>query len=83
LGARLEFDLKLLQPEFDHSHWTTSFRVLSLSTPNPDISGGSNEDGVGHGEHSLFGKRAKNFMGSHLGELGVFLFLFCFVLFCF
>lgn len=28
--------------------------------------------GVGPGEHSLFGKRAKNFMGSHLGELGVF-----------
>lgn len=49
--------------------------------PHPDISEGSDEDGVGHGERSLFGKRAKNFMGSHLGELGVFLFLLCFVLF--
>lgn len=48
--------------------------------PHPDISEGSDEDGVGHGERSLFGKRAKNFMGSHLGELGG---VFVFVVFCF
>lgn len=79
--GQLEFDLKSLQPEFDHPHWTTSFRVLSLSTPSLDSSGASNEE-VGHGKTQPVGHGSEELRRKPSWRVRVLFFFFWFAV-CF